>query len=120
MRNFGNLLTGAFACSCRREEADALREVLPVGSPPYVGSYGNLSNGGHYSGVTTATLTVTSADSNDVANYRCVVTDANGSTASSEAALSLKAATTITQQPANATVFTGGTTNFTVAATGDR
>jgi hypothetical protein len=79
----------------------------------------NLSNGGHYSGVTTTNLTVSTVDTNDAANYRCVVTDANGSTPSGEAALSLKLATTITQQPANATVFTGGTTNFTVAATGD-
>jgi hypothetical protein len=79
----------------------------------------NLSNGGHYSGTATTTLTVSSVDANDAANYRCVVTDANGSTPSSEAALTLKAATTITQQPANATVAVGGTTNFTVVATGD-
>ena len=39
----------------------------------------NLSNGGHYSGVTTATLTISTADTNDAANYRCVVTNAYGS-----------------------------------------
>ncbi len=79
----------------------------------------NLSDGGHYSGTATTTLTVSSVDANDAANYRCVVTDANGSTASSEAALALKTATTITQHPANASVVVGGTTNFTVVATGD-
>ena len=47
----------------------------------------NLSNGGHYSGCTTATLTVSNVDSSDEADYRCVVTDDCGSTNSDEAAL---------------------------------
>ncbi len=79
----------------------------------------NLSNGGHYSGCTTATLTVSNADGNDAANYRCVVTNAYGNATSNEAALALKAATAITQHPSNQSVPTGGTANFTVAATGD-
>ena len=79
----------------------------------------NLSNGGHYSGVTTATLTVSPADSSDVASYRCVVTDANGTAASNEAALSLRASTTITQHPSSQSVASGGTAVFTVAASGD-
>ncbi len=79
----------------------------------------NLSNGGHYSGVTTATLTVSSADSGDAANYRCVVTGGCGSATSNEAALTVKAATTITAHPQNQTVAAGGTATFTVAATGD-
>lgn len=49
----------------------------------------NLTNGGHYSGVTTATLTVSNADTNDAANYRCVVTDNTGSATSNEAALTI-------------------------------
>ncbi|HSW44162.1 MAG TPA: immunoglobulin domain-containing protein [Phycisphaerae bacterium] len=79
----------------------------------------NLTNGGHYSGCATTTLTVSSADGSDAANYRCVVTNAGGSTNSNEAALTLKAVTTITQHPSNQSVPTGGTANFTVAATGD-
>jgi GH25 family lysozyme M1 (1,4-beta-N-acetylmuramidase) len=79
----------------------------------------NLSNAGHYSGATTTALTVSSADSNDVASYRCVVTDSNGSATSNAAALTLKTATAITQQPTNQSVGTGGTATFTVAATGD-
>jgi len=79
----------------------------------------NISNGGHYSGCTTATLTVSSADGNDVANYRCVVTGGCGSANSSQAALSLKAATTITSHPSNQSVSSGGTANFSVTATGD-
>ncbi|NLE56879.1 MAG: hypothetical protein GX616_00850, partial [Planctomycetes bacterium] len=78
----------------------------------------NLSNGGHYSGVTTNTLTVSNADSSDAANYRCVVSNAGGSTNSNSAALTLKAATTITQHPSNQTVAVGGTANFSVTATG--
>jgi len=78
----------------------------------------NLTNGGHYSGVTTATLTVSNADSGDVANYRCNVTDVNGTTPSNEAALTLKASTAITTHPTNKSVAAGGSTTFTVAATG--
>jgi len=79
----------------------------------------NLSNGGHYSGVTTATLTVSGADSGDVANYRCVVTNGAGSATSNAAGLTLKAATTITQHPQSQAIAVGGTANFTVAATGE-
>ncbi len=49
----------------------------------------DLANGGHYSGVTTSTLTVSMADANDAASYRCVVSNAGGSTPSNAAALTL-------------------------------
>ena len=49
----------------------------------------DLRNGGHYSGVTTATLTVSSADSGDTADYRCVATAGCGSVTSSQAALTV-------------------------------
>ncbi len=79
----------------------------------------NISNGSHYSGCTTATLWVTNTQSADPVNYRCVVTAGCGSANSSTAALTLKAATAITQQPSARNVCPGTTTNFTVAATGD-
>jgi len=79
----------------------------------------NLGNGGHYSGVTTATLTVTGADAADVGAYRCVVTNSCGSATSNEAALTLRAATAITEQPVAQDVPAGGTATFTVAAIGD-
>lgn len=79
----------------------------------------NLIDGGHYSGATTATLTVTAADAGDVASYRCLVTGGCGSAVSDEAALTLQAATVITQQPQNQTVAIGGTAMFSVAATGE-
>jgi len=53
----------------------------------------DLSNGGHYSGVTTTTLTVSNADSSDAASYRCVVSNEGGDTLSNSATL------TVTGQP---------------------
>lgn len=44
----------------------------------------NISNGGHYSGATTASLTISSADENDDANYKCTVSNAHGTIDSSE------------------------------------
>ena len=79
----------------------------------------NLSNGGHYSGVATATLTVSSADINDVASYRCVVTNVYGSATSTEADLTLAGKPTITQHPQPQNVCAGDTAVFTVAASGD-
>ena len=49
----------------------------------------DLTDGWHYSGVTTTTLTVSNAAGADAANYRCVVTNAFGSTNSSAAALTV-------------------------------
>src|SRR5690606_13558603 len=68
----------------------------------------NLSNGGHYSGVTTATMTVSSADSSDAANYRCVVTGGCGSATSHEATLTVTTLQTIINDAfsyANQTAF---------------
>ncbi len=79
----------------------------------------NLANGGHYTGVTTANLTVSSADAADVASYRCVVSNGGGSTTSNAANLSLKAVTTITQHPLPLDVPLGGTAFFTVQAGGE-
>ncbi len=49
----------------------------------------NLANGGEYSGCTTPTLAITGATSNNVANYRCVITNAYGTTNSLSAALAI-------------------------------
>ncbi len=53
----------------------------------------DLTNGGHYSGATTATLTVSNADGNDEADYRCVVTSGCGDRYSDAVALTLYAPT---------------------------
>jgi len=80
----------------------------------------NLSDGGHYSGAGSDTLTVSDADSGDVADYRCVVTNVAGSTTSGQAPLTLGAATTIIQHPESQTVCAppGTSVQFTVAAAG--
>jgi hypothetical protein len=49
----------------------------------------NLSDGGHYSGATTDTLTVSAADSSDAADYRCVIAAGCGSATSNPAALTV-------------------------------
>lgn len=79
----------------------------------------NISNGGHYSGCTTATVSVAGADTNDAADYRCVVANASGSVTSNAAALILKSVSSITGQPSNQTIPSGGTATFSVTATGD-
>ncbi len=79
----------------------------------------DLADGGHYSGAATATLTVAAADGSDAASYRCVVANTGGSTPSNEAALGLRAATLITQQPPSQTVAPNGTAAFAVGATGE-
>jgi hypothetical protein len=79
----------------------------------------NLSNGGHYSGVTTPTLIITNADSSDAGNYRCVATAGCGSAISFQGALNVLAPTTITQQPQPQNVCAGATVSFSVAATGE-
>jgi len=75
------------------EDGSASFTILAYGSEPlgyrWQKNSTNLYNGGHYSGVTTPALTITSADTNDVAEYRCVVTNAFGSTNSSPATLTI-------------------------------
>jgi len=78
----------------------------------------DLYDGGNISGATTSALQVSNCQSADEADYRCVVTDNNGSTNSDAAALTLKAATAITSDPSNQQVSAGGTAQFTVTATG--
>lgn len=79
----------------------------------------NLSNGGHYSGVTTTTLTVSTVDSGDLAAYRCVVAGTCGSETSSAATITLKTTTAIVTQPVASSVCSGSNTSFSVAAVGE-
>ncbi len=69
----------------------AIFSVAAFGSEPlgyrWQKNNSNLNNGGHYSGSTTPTLTISNADQNDAANYRCVVTNTYGATNSATAAL---------------------------------
>jgi hypothetical protein len=78
----------------------------------------NISNGGHYSGVNTATLTVSNADTNDAGAYRCIVSNSGGPVNSSSAILTVIDAPLVTVQPVSVLVTVGYPANFSVAAMG--
>jgi uncharacterized protein (DUF736 family) len=84
------------------------------------GTFTNLANGGVYSGVTIATLTITGAGLALNGNqYRCVVSGACAPAVNSNAAtLTVNAKPLVTQQPAGLTLCAGNTASFTIAATG--
>lgn len=72
----------------------------------------NISNGGHYSGVNTATLTVSNADPNDAGSYRCKATNADGPATSNPATLTVATVPTITTQPNSSVVSDGYPVSF--------
>jgi len=81
------------------------------------GGFANITNGGVYSGATSATLTLTGIVAGMNGNtYRCIVTDAGCSTTSNAVALTVNAAPTITTQPTAQAGCEGDTENFSVAA----
>jgi hypothetical protein len=78
----------------------------------------NIANSGNYSGVTTATLTVSNADTNDNGSYRCVVSNSGGGVNSSAATLTVIDLPVVTTQPAPVLVSAGFPATFSVAAMG--
>lgn len=78
----------------------------------------NLNDGGHFSGVTTATLTVSNAEPEDAGAYRCVVFNSDGSVNSAPATLTVVDAPLITAQPQPVLVSAGYSASFTVGAMG--
>ena len=84
-------------------------------------TYTNVSNAGVYAGATTATLTITGAAfSLNNNRYRCQLSNATCSTpiVSSAAILTVNTLPTISAQPQNATICTGGNNTFSVTAAG--
>jgi lysophospholipase L1-like esterase len=79
----------------------------------------DLSDNARQSGTGTPTLTLTSADASLTGNYRCKVSNFGGAAYTNTAALSLKPATTITEQPQPRTVVGGSVVHFAAAGTGD-
>ena len=69
-------------------------------------------------GAKTATLSFTATANLTGRQYRCIVTDANGVSYTSDAATLTVVTTIITQQPANVKVGAGTTAKFTVGASG--
>lgn len=82
-------------------------------------TYATISNGGVYSGATSATLTITGA-TNLLNNYRyrCNATTTCGITSSNAAILTINILTAISTQPQAATVCSGGSATLCVSATG--
>ena len=72
----------------------------------------NIANGGHYSGVNTATLTVSNADANDAGSYRCVVVNSSGPATSNPATLTVVTVPTISSQPLSVVVSDGYPASF--------
>jgi hypothetical protein len=78
----------------------------------------NISNGGHYSGVTTATLTISNADANDAGAYRCKASNSSGPATSNPGTLTVVTVPTITLQPIPVIVSDGYPAGFTGTAFG--
>jgi gliding motility-associated-like protein len=83
--------------------------------------WNNLANGGVYSNVDAATMTITDATAAmDGYDYRCFLSGTCTPTATSNAAtLNVLSPPSITSNPSGATVCVDGDPTFTVAATGD-
>jgi len=78
-----------------------------------------LSSEGHYSGTSSPVLTIAGTDGEDVATYRCVVSDSCGNLAlSRSAALALNLPTLVTQQPLSQRGRLSGSVKFAVTAAG--
>jgi hypothetical protein len=85
------------------------------------GSFSNLSDGNGVSGAASTTLTVSSFATAGSVEYRAVVSDVNGVTATSNAAVvTVNAAPVITAQPQDAVITAGQSipASFTVGASG--
>lgn len=85
----------------------------------------NLTNGGRFSGVNTASLTITPTQTGDTGNYDLVVTGTCGQGVTQSAPVSVNPTCpqgqdrpTITQNPSGASRVEGQSVSFNVAATG--
>lgn len=77
-----------------------------------------LTNNGHYSGVTTNTLTITGTTGADSDTYTVDVTGSGNTVTSTPATLTVNTAAAITTQPVSQGSCLGSNVTFTVAATG--
>ncbi len=84
-----------------------------------VAAFANITNGGIYSGATSATLTLTGITAGMNTNeYQCIATSTCGTATSTNVALTVNAATVINTQPTAQTICLGANATFTVVATG--
>ena len=96
--------------------ATAYFTVSVSGSEPL--SYQWQRGGTNLPGATASLLTITNVQTFNAANYRVVVTNAQGSVTSAVAALTVLLPPSITQQPTNQAVRVGTNAVFTVVAAG--
>lgn len=83
--------------------------------------YTNISNGGVYSGATSATLNITGANTTmNGYQYRCQLSNATCTTpgVSNTAVLTVNSLPSISSNPVNQTICLGGNTSFSVSAAG--
>jgi len=78
----------------------------------------NLANGGHISGATNSTLTISDISDSDAAIYSVVVSDAEGSVSSSNATLTVNDSPFFATQPLSQTVCAGSSVTFTAEVYG--
>ena len=78
----------------------------------------NISNAGHYSGATNATLTIANADANDAGSYRCIANNSSGPATSNPGTLTVVTVPTITTQPLSMVVSDGYPAAFNGTASG--
>ncbi|MBI5857892.1 MAG: M36 family metallopeptidase [Sphingobacteriales bacterium] len=82
-------------------------------------TYNNVTNGGVYTGATTATLSLTGVTgAMNGYRYRCIATTVCGSTTSNAAILTVNTPPSITTQPANPSGCVGGNATVSVVVTG--
>jgi len=80
--------------------------------------YGNVSNGGVYSGATSNSLSISNVTGLGGCNYRVNVSGACGNVTSTAALLTVPAPVAISSQPSDVTVCAPTGTSFSVGATG--
>ena len=102
--------------------SNAVFTVVASGQTPlnYQWSFNgtSLANNTHISGATSATLTLNNITTADAGNYQVVVSNSHGSIASSMATLTVLVPAAITAQPTNQTNYFGGSSSFSVSASG--
>ncbi len=96
--------------------------LTATGTPPLIYQWQlngtNLVNGGSISGATSATLTLSNAQTTNSGNYLAIVTNFAGSVTSSVAVLTVtNVLPSITTQPTNQTIGVGSTAVFRVSGT---
>jgi hypothetical protein len=78
----------------------------------------NLPASGNVSGISSSTLSITSATANNAGNYSVVLTNAYGAVTSSIATLTVGIVPSFSMQPTNLTILTGGNAIFSATVGG--